>query len=421
MSKFLPKILFNSNVKLSVNFQQTRTFPRWAHRRPLRVLPSLEEQEKANTVQNHKNIYEESVESDKTGPKIKWRTPLQEKSNINKKYSLINENIDKGAVQYKIKPADPLTISTSGLKKAKAKKVESFDILETIIDGNGDLVYTKMKNNDSRISHIMVDLKSKKDKDKDRILLEGKRLIRDALQQNCKLEYILFSRKDDIEELKPYLPKMGAKLYKMPYREMGLWSDLTTTPGIMGVFKTPKVEEYQVADPLPLTIICDNIREPNNLGAVLRICSGVSCEKVFLSKGCVNLWDTKVLRSASGAHFHLQIHKKMDWTTIKTNLSNNNDLSLFLADNRIISETAHNLNVVPYYAVDFKELNSRSAHIVLILGGETEGISEEAYEMCSELQGVRLNIPLGNGVDSLNVATAVGIITFEIKRQLSLV
>lgn len=68
------------------------------------------------------------------------------------------------------------------------------------------------------------------------MLLEGKRLIKEAILAGCKLQYVLFSRKSDIEDLKEHLPKTGAKLYKMPYREMQAWSELTTTPGIMGRF-----------------------------------------------------------------------------------------------------------------------------------------------------------------------------------------
>lgn len=79
---------------------------------------------------------------------------------------------------------------------------------------------------------MFVNLKSRKSKES--ILLEGKRLIKEALLAGCKLQYVLFSKKNDIEDLKEYLPKTGAKLYKLPYKEMQAWSELSTTPGIMG-------------------------------------------------------------------------------------------------------------------------------------------------------------------------------------------
>lgn len=139
---------------------------------------------------------------------------------------------------------------------------------------------------------------------KDFVLLEGKTLIKEALLSNCNLKYLIFSRKSDVEFLNPYLPKSGAQIYKMPYREIQMWSDLTTTPGIMGtnlryiktiielcihnflgIFKTPDVHQLEIKNSLPITVICDNIREPGNLGAILRTSAAVGAKSVLLTKG----------------------------------------------------------------------------------------------------------------------------------------
>lgn len=83
--------------------------------------------------------------------------------------------------------------------------------------------------------NLLTKLKTKKDKvTPEKVLLEGKRLIKDALISGCKVDYIIFSRMSEVEYLRPFLPKLGTKLYKMPYKEMQIWSDLTTNPGIMG-------------------------------------------------------------------------------------------------------------------------------------------------------------------------------------------
>lgn len=288
------------------------------------------------------------------------------------------------------------------------------------IDEAGDLVYVKMQHKDPRIMQIMAEVKNNMKK-RTKILLEGKRLIREALQRGCHMEYLLFSQLSDVEDLKAYLPKVG-KLYKMPYREIQSWSDLTTTPGIMGVFHIPDMNTYTPKDPLPLTIICDNIREPNNLGAILRIASAVGCEKVILTKGCVNLWDSKVLRSACGAHFHTNVCKDVQWNEVSTILPEN--ANVFLADNNILTSSGHEQNsakemlqaipILPYFSVEF----NRFTKLVLVIGGETEGLSLESYKLAKGCNGARLNVPLSNNVDSLNSGTALGIIAFEIKRQL---
>lgn len=56
-----------------------------------------------------------------------------------------------------------------------------------------------------------------------------------------------------------------------------------------GILKTPSVDHKKPGkDALPLTIICDNIRDPGNLGAILRGAAGVGCQKVILMKGMVD-------------------------------------------------------------------------------------------------------------------------------------
>ncbi|KAL1513174.1 hypothetical protein ABEB36_002619 [Hypothenemus hampei] len=279
-----------------------------------------------------------------------------------------------------------------------------------LIDKEGHLVYTKMQNKDSRIIKIMSRLKMKQ-KENRLILLEGKRLIIEALKAKCEMEYILFSRMEELEYLRPYLPKIG-RMYKMPYKEMQTWSNLTTNPGIMGVFQIPSDHFFKSKNSLPLTIICDNIREPSNLGAILRISSSVGCQHLILTKGCVDVWENKVLRSACGAHFKINISKEIPYNELPSMLPEN--ANVFIADSNIVLGINENLPILSYFSIDF----TLPKHVVLVIGGETEGISEESYKLAQQFNGARLNIPLSNGVDSLNSGTALGVIAFEIKRQL---
>lgn len=54
---------------------------------------------------------------------------------------------------------------------------------------------------------------------------------------------------------------------------------------ITGLFQIPDVTSHTSKNTIPLIIICDNIREPGNLGTILRTCAGVGCAKVILTKG----------------------------------------------------------------------------------------------------------------------------------------
>ena len=83
----------------------------------------------------------------------------------------------------------------------------------------------------------MTQLKMKNCRDKKGVmLLEGKRLIREALVAGCELQYLIFSRLDDANYFKDVLPKKNCTLLKMFYRDIQVWSDLVTSPGIIGIF-----------------------------------------------------------------------------------------------------------------------------------------------------------------------------------------
>lgn len=66
------------------------------------------------------------------------------------------------------------------------------------------------------------------------MLVEGWRLIVDGLVANCKLNYIIFSRVEDLNNMRPFLPKTGIKIFKIPYKEIELWSNVETSPGLFG-------------------------------------------------------------------------------------------------------------------------------------------------------------------------------------------
>lgn len=72
------------------------------------------------------------------------------------------------------------------------------------------------------------------------------------------------------------------------------------------------------------------------------------------------------------------------------------------------------LPIVPYYDVDY----CKTSPLIIIIGGETHGLSDDGYEFASTRKGIRINIPLQNGIESLNTSTAVGILCFEAKKQM---
>ncbi|NWI63725.1 MRM3 methyltransferase, partial [Todus mexicanus] len=286
--------------------------------------------------------------------------------------------------------------------------------------------------------------KSKKFRDHHgKVLLEGQRLIKDALEAGAVLQTLFFSTMGHLKEL-PEAQLKRANLVKVKFEDIKTWSELVTPQGLLGIFSKPDHAKMsypaaQLASSLPLLLICDNIRDPGNLGTILRSAAGAGCEKVLLTKGCVDPWEPKVLRAGMGAHFRLPIVTNLDWESVPANLPPG--ILVCVADNKEPGAPAEAVSVprekskpraaperedeegaagerVPELATQYYYENWTRTPVAVVIGGETQGLSPGALHLAASTGGKRLVIPVVPGVDSLNSAIAAAVVLFEGKRQL---
>lgn len=133
------------------------------------------------------------------------------------------------------------------------------------------------------------------------------------------------------------------------------------------------------------------------------------------------------MRAGCGAHFRTKILSDVSWSSLSfrdglvcladNNNVENSDYSK-VADNDTLNafrkSAPFDLPVFPYHEIDY----CKATPLILVIGGETHGLSDEGYEFARARKGVRINIPLQNGIESLNSATAVGILCFEARKQM---
>jgi len=120
----------------------------------------------------------------------------------------------------------------------------------------------------------------------------------------------------------------------------------------------------------------------------------------------------KVLRDAGACHFDVPLAYDLSWLQIEELLPAG--CHVFLAD----SSGSDNSSVVDYTRPKYSECS----HAVLVIGGETEGLSRTALQLCSssKWKAQRVHIPMSAGVDSLNSAVSASVILCEIWRQMLL-
>lgn len=184
------------------------------------------------------------------------------------------------------------------------------------------LQYEKLEDGDKRFGQVIMSARSRKEREKKGIiLLEGRRLILDSIQAGAQLKYLYFSDLSLVASLPQELLK-DAALYKVQYKHLKIWADTHTPAGILGVFAKP--DEGEVLLPkentLPLMLICDNVRDPGNMGTLIRTAAAAGCGKILATKGCVDVWDPKVLRGAMGAHFYTAILNNLTWENVANHL-----------------------------------------------------------------------------------------------------
>ncbi|NWX97783.1 MRM3 methyltransferase, partial [Nothoprocta ornata] len=280
------------------------------------------------------------------------------------------------------------------------------------------------------------------------VLLEGPRLIRDALQAGAAPRTLFFSTVEQLKAL-PEDRLKGANLVKVKFEDIKSWSDVVTPQGLLGIFSKPDYTKMaypadQLSNSLPLVLICDNIRDPGNLGTILRSAAGAGCKKVLLTKGCVDAWEPKVLRAGMGAHFRVPIIANLDWESLPEKLPAG--VRVCVADNRdagvrtelepTAESTPGTLESHPGACPGAGEARAAAGDagmalvaqqyheswawppVAVVVGGETQGLSAGALRLAAGTGGRRLVIPVAPGVDSLNSAVAAAILLFEGKRQL---
>jgi TrmH family RNA methyltransferase len=150
--------------------------------------------------------------------------------------------------------------------------------------------------------------------------------------------------------------------------------------------------------PVPETptflLIPDQIRDPGNLGTLLRAAAAAGADAALIPPETVDAFAPKVVRAGMGAHFRLPV-LPATWDEINRRLDG---FDTFLADAG---------GSLTCWQADFTHPTA------LILGGEADGASATARELAT----TQISIPMPGRMESLNAGVAGAILLFEVVRQ----
>lgn len=228
-------------------------------------------------------------------------------------------------------------------------------------------------------------------------VVEGVRLVEEALAAAWPAQLVFYSGQLSArgQGLLGSLAAAGAEVAELPEALMKTLAGTDSPPGLLAVFGTRRPALPALLD---FAVIADNLRDPGNLGTLLRTAAAAGAQAALLSPGTTDAFAPKVLRAGMGAHFRLPV-LHLGWDELRA----------------VCKDRPRPLRVLMAEAgaaAACWDLDLRQPLAVLV-GGEADGPSREGRALADQA----IAIPMPGASESLNAAIAAGILLFEVVRQ----
>lgn len=244
-------------------------------------------------------------------------------------------------------------------------------------------------------------LKTKKGRDeKNLYFVEGIKVIEESLTEPVEVVRLLAS--EDFADspmgkgLLEKAQKSGIQVLLVTnnlYKEV---SDTETPQGVMAVIKSNPASLEDMIAGNKFLVLLDSIQDPGNMGTIIRTADGADAGGIILSKGCVDPYNPKVLRSTMGSVFRVPIYSSSNLAGTVGKLKSAG----------YILCAAHLKGTVNYFELD------KNPKTAFIIGNEANGLSGET----ASLADVLVKIPMPGRAESLNASVAAGLLMYEAVR-----
>lgn len=247
-----------------------------------------------------------------------------------------------------------------------------------------------------RLQRVRALLEKKKQRDEEQaFVVEGVRLVEEALASGWQAELALFTTQlsERGQGALNGLQASGAEVVQVEPHLLASIAGTETPQGLLAVFKR---QAQKLPVNLDFALIADNLRDPGNLGTLLRSTAAAGAQAALLSPGCADAFSAKVLRAGMGAHFRLPV-LPLTWDEIRAACQ----------ESRLRVLLAESSGGASCWESDLR------APLALLVGSEAEGASAEGKALTAQV----VHIPMPGSSESLNAAVAASILLFEVVRQ----
>lgn len=212
-------------------------------------------------------------------------------------------------------------------------------------------------------------------------IVEGYKMVKEALASAYEIERIITCEK--LGHLTEFEDPMV--LTEELFKDLSL---MENPEGIMAVLKKPGGEMDNLS---PRLICLDAIKDPGNMGTIIRSCDAFNFSDLVLMSGCVDPYNHKALRGSMGSIFRVNIH---------------------MANEDLIKDlVSQGYKIIASSLEDSREIKDLSLpeKYILVIGNESHGIGDFFKNISHSF----VHIPMSQDLDSLNAAIAASIFMYE--------
>ncbi|EGS5728355.1 RNA methyltransferase [Clostridium perfringens] len=237
-------------------------------------------------------------------------------------------------------------------------------------------------------------LKEKKHRIKsNKYLIEGLRFVEEAIKSKVSIDSIIFT--ESFKEKNPDLFLKINENIKLIQMNEALLKQLCSTENPQGIVGVINMQNKELKSG-ELVVLVDKVQDPGNMGTIIRTAHAAGAAGIVMTKGNVDIYNDKTLRSTMGSIFYIPIVEDNSLDFVK---------SLKKEGYKLVVSSLQGKN-------NFFEENLQGK-VMIAVGNEGNGVSDEVYDIAD----IKVKIPMPGEAESLNVAVATSIMIYEKIRQ----
>ena len=190
----------------------------------------------------------------------------------------------------------------------------------------------------------------------------------------------------------------GARVFHLADGVVERVADTVTPQPVLAVVRTPTASLDDLSG-ATFVVVCVDVRDPGNAGAVIRAADGAGADAVVCCSGTADAFNPKTVRASAGSVMHLPVVRDVEAVEVLSLLGK--------SGLRLVVAAAH--DGTRHTAADLRR------PVALVLGNEASGLPSQLEALADD----SVTIELGGRAESLNVSLAAAVLCFEVRRQRS--